>query len=496
MEVVPAMQLLLGQPTEPFRGAAIRVAGRAFPLMIVDYIGTVNTYLSLPFFALWGVRLFSLRLMAILLGACTLLLTYLVAESLFDRLVAALACLLLAVHPSFIFWSRQGVFVTSALTIFTTGSLLAFLRWHRSGRFCYLYLGAFLLGVGLFTKFSFLWFILGLLGAGALMRFWPRARHHFLPQATLVPGATAILAFALGASPLILYNLQTGGTIKVILGNLSTSYYGVSNLALGRNLLIRGQQFIVLLKGGQFWYLGGVFSDELYPPLFLMVTLSAMILAFCREREWLKKLAFLATLLVVMILLSAFTVSDLWITHYVILLPWPQVLLAASLGLWAHQLSGRLKIAPLLVALTLLFSNLWVDGAYHRALTRSGGYSHHSDAIYQLADYLEEREGPVIAMDWGIRNNVLFLTQGRVDPQELFGFDWEADPGFRERLTSYLSDPRTLYLFHSPEETVFERRQAFESLVRERGLEVRGEKVFLDRSGKQIFVILRVVPKG
>lgn len=95
-EVLPAMRLLLGQPTEPFRGAAIRVAGRAFPLMIYDYLGTLNTYLVIPFFALLGINVISLRLMALTLGALTIVLAYGVTREMFDGKVAALSALLLS----------------------------------------------------------------------------------------------------------------------------------------------------------------------------------------------------------------------------------------------------------------------------------------------------------------------------------------------------------------------------------------------------------------
>jgi len=137
-----------------------------------------------------------------------------------------------------------------------------------------------------------------------------------------------------------------------------------------------------------------------------------------------------------------------------------------------------------------------VDIGYHRALTRTGGFDGYTEAIYQLAPYLEEKEAPTVAMDWGIRNNVLFLTRGRVDPREVFGFERleEPDIGFRERLLPHLADPRTLYIFHSPEETIFERWAPFQALVAERGKEIRVEKVFTDRSGKKIFIVVRVEP--
>jgi len=492
-EVLPAMRLLLGQPTEPFRGAAIQMAGRAFPLMIYDYLGTVNTYLVIPFFALLGIDVISLRLMAVIIGALTIVLAYGVAREMFDEKVAALSALLLSVHPSFIFWSRLGVYLTSVISALSMGSLLAFLHWYRQKKARYLYLGSLFLGLGLFAKFSFLWFLAGLLLAGLLVTVWKRALPGFLTpaQATL-----SLLFLALGSLPLILFNLQTRGTVEIIQKYLFTSYLGVNNLAFGANFLTRLHQFTVLLKGGQFWYLGGVWANSFYPPLFFLTLLSAILLFF-KEREWVPKIAFLGTILVTMLPLSAFTPTGLKLAHYVIFLPLPQILLAASLGLWMRQEPRRLFLpAALLVATVLFFSDLRVDIGYHRALTRTGGFDGFTEAVYQLAPYLEEEGAPTVAMDWGIRNNVLFLTQGRVDPDEVFGFESleEPDVGFRERLLPHLADPGTIYIFRSPEETIFQRWEPFQALVAEGGKGIRVEKAFTDRSGKQIFIVVRVEP--
>lgn len=490
-EVLPAMRLLLGQPTEPFRGAAIQIAGRAFPLMIYDYLGTVNTYLVIPFFALLGINVIPLRLMALTIGALTIVLAYGIAQEMFNEKVAALSALLLAVHPSFLFWSRIGVYLTSAISAISMGSLLAFLHWYRQKKARYLYLGSLLLGLGLFAKFSFLWFLMGFLVAGLLTTVRSRAFPRF---PTPAQGALSLLSLALGSFPLILFNLQTRGTVEIVQRYLFTSYLGVNNLAFGTNFLTRLDQFITFLKGGQFWYLGEVLSNDLYPPLFLLALLSVIPLLF-REREWVLKIAFLGVILVTMLPLSAFTPTGLKVAHYVIFLPLPQILLAACLGLWMRQEPRRLFLsAAVLVATIFLFSDLRVDIGYHRALTRTGGFDGYTEAIYQLAPYLEEKEAPTVAMDWGIRNNVLFLTRGRVDPQEVFGFESleEPDMGFRERLLPHLADPRTIYIFHSPEETIFKRWGPFQALVVESGKEIRVEKVLTDRSGKQIFIVARV----
>ena len=60
IEVLPAMQILLGQPVETFRGAGLHVGETLLPIMVMDYIGAMNTYLVLPFFASFLYRFCSL----------------------------------------------------------------------------------------------------------------------------------------------------------------------------------------------------------------------------------------------------------------------------------------------------------------------------------------------------------------------------------------------------------------------------------------------------
>ncbi|MEZ4611541.1 MAG: hypothetical protein R2838_15120 [Caldilineaceae bacterium] len=48
-------------------------------------------------------------------------------------------------------------------------------------------------------------------------------------------------------------------------GNLSQSYYGVNNLAVGANLATRLGQVVTVLRGDQFWYLGAVYANAAAP---------------------------------------------------------------------------------------------------------------------------------------------------------------------------------------------------------------------------------------
>jgi hypothetical protein len=131
-EAVPAMQLLLGQPVTTFRGNGIPISGRLFPLMTQDYIGAINTYAAIPFFLLLGINTVSLRVMSVVIGLLTLWLAYRLAYALYGLTAAVLAALLLAVNPTFVFWGRQGVFVTSATATIGLGVTLTWYCWWQT----------------------------------------------------------------------------------------------------------------------------------------------------------------------------------------------------------------------------------------------------------------------------------------------------------------------------------------------------------------------------
>ncbi|MCL6648773.1 MAG: glycosyltransferase family 39 protein, partial [Chloroflexi bacterium] len=147
-DAVPAMQIVLGQPIELARGAGIELFGRTWPLMVMDYVGAVSTYALVPFILLLGVTPEAVRAMPIGFGALTLLLSYGFLRQAFGRAVALIALWLVVVHPSFVFWTRQGVHVSSLMTVPALGASWLLLGWWRGGGSWRLVPAAFLLGLG------------------------------------------------------------------------------------------------------------------------------------------------------------------------------------------------------------------------------------------------------------------------------------------------------------------------------------------------------------
>jgi hypothetical protein len=506
-EAVPAMQLLLNQPVTSFRDNGIQLGGRLFPLMTQDYIGAINTYAAIPIFLLLGINPVSLRIMAIIIGLLTLLLTFWLAELLYGPLVAALAVLLLAVNPTFVFWSRQGVFVTSVTAAIGLGVALMWLYWWRTGCRRYAIAGAFLIGLGLYAKFLFLWLIFALCFGAVLLNLhrW----RDFSRRLLQVPLGYSVLAFLLGCAPLLVYNLQTGGTLRSVADNLTTSYYGTSNLAFFSNLLERIRQFAVVLSGGHLWYLGGTYANWLGPFIFLTalgVALAAWRIS--RSRDEARRALFPFVVVGLVIVASCATVSALWVTHFAILVPWPALAVAAVIGLLVRGRDirvtrGRANLVLILALVAVGASWLFdvaVDVRYHQALSISGGLGAHSDAVEDLARWLvaDERRGvPVVAMDWGISAPSAFLTLGEVTPIEAFGYDWGTDADFATRLGQVIEgEASSIYLWRAPNEVIFDRGEDFRRLYEARGLEEDILEAFYERSGRPVLGATSLVPKG
>ncbi len=409
-------------------------------------------------------------------------------------LAALLTVSLLAASPSFIFWSRQGIFVTNVTQPLVYFCIWQGIRWLRCGSTSALVLSALAGGLALYAKLLAGWLVVpfALLAGG----WWVVNRLRTdrpIPKLTWKTFLAATVAFVIPLTPLVLFNLQTGGTLSAITDNLDRSYYGVADRNLAVNIPIRLQQIVQSIDGAHFWYLGGIYGNQIAPWLALLATVAGV---------WRSPRLLLAPLLMLglAILFSLYTISDLFITHYALLQP---VLIAiAGLGLstWTtvklprFAAAGRTLVVVLMVLWLAL--DLTATFSYHRALSRSGGLADHSDASYQVAYYLRSNGlGAPIALDWGFDAPVRFLSTGDVRPIEIFGYESprEPDPDFTARLATFIENPDNVYLLHSQDFTVFAgRREVFMIQVASAGKETELEAIFRQRDGTALYELWRV----
>ncbi len=245
------------------------------------------------------------------------------------------AVFLLVASPSFVFWSRQGIFVTNLTQPLTLLCVWMGLRWLRTGRSGALILSGLAAGLALYAKLLAVWIVgpFGLMMGGWWLwrRFWEKRRpdriEKRVPRPTMGVWVGTGAAFGLGLLPLILFNVQTGGTFSSVGGNLGQSYYGVDNANILANLPVRLGQVVNTLEGDHFWYLGGLYANRLAPWLALIAVIIGLIR---RPRTILPPLILLG----LAVIASLFTVSDLFITHYALLHPFMVAVVALGIGDW------------------------------------------------------------------------------------------------------------------------------------------------------------------
>jgi hypothetical protein len=502
---VNAMELLTGSPTTPFRDVSLSLFGRRLPLMVQDYIGALNVYLALPVLALTGVGVPNLRIVAVLIGLAVLpLVAYTVSawqNWTFGKPNRAagrewrgqltwggvLAAWLLAASPSFVFWCRQGIFVTNLMQPLCLLAIWQGTRWLASGERHNLVWMMFAAGLALYAKLLALW-IVGPWLLIVAVQWWLARRRGEAPRLDVTTLSWALVAFVLPLLPLLWFNVQTRGTFTALWGNAAQSYYGVDNLALWENAGVRLQQLMQILRGDHFWYLGGLYSNPM-APWFALVGIGAGVVA-----SW-RRMVMPLLLLLLAVVASCFTISDLFITHYALILPFTLTVVALGLGLaWERWAATRWWLGLLVAAWVVL--DLRATLLYHQALTRSGGLADHSDASYHLAYHLRYNGlGAPLALDWGLDAPIRYLSENTVRPIEIFGYGSPVAPdeNFNLLLLSFLGNPDNVYLLHAPGQTAFAgRREAFLATVAKEGRRATLEQVFIQRDGTPLYELWRV----
>ena len=500
VEARPAIQLLQDLPVEAHRNAGIHLFGKEFPLMIVDYVGALNTLALLLYFKIGGIGVITMRLWPITVGAAIILLTYRLGKALFDERIGFMAAALLAVQPSFIFFARQGIYVTNTTIALMLAIWLIFFKFVVTGNISYAWLIAFMAGLGLWAKFIMLWPLVATVAL--LVLIWPfRDKFGFASapgvalHSLLMPSAwmPALLAFLVGLSPLILFNLKTEATFKHFMGTLNKSYYGVDNADYLQNLAVRWGQMRDFLQGDHFWYLGGNFVDVLAYPAFLFgIIILAALLIWQWRRSQSRPQTFRALALyaffVLLLLQTPLTPTALWYTHLAMFSPVLALAIAASWGVLFQQSSPRMAILSAFIFITLLGgSSLWTDVQYHRALARTGGLADHSDAVYRLGNELSARNiATPYALDWGFDAPLVLVSKGRINPVEIFGYESyeHPDAGFANRIHLLLLNPNSYFLVHAPDRTNFPgRREALLEAAHALGIKLDTVAVVRERSG-------------
>ena len=506
---LPAVQLLNNQPGSPLNGVALRLGGRTLPLMVQNHIGAAQVYAAVPFIRVFGSSAPALRAMGVVTGGVTIVALYLFMAQVYGRLAAFAASLWLATFASWIFWSRQGVFVTALAPCFAMCAFAAGAWGRRSGSLVAIALAGLFAGLAIYSKLSAQWLLNGMIAWWALSAVIAalRRRRMVVPAGGIVAGAlgnrprvgaswswravaVGLLGLLLGMWPLLLYNLRTGGaTLRTVRNSAASTYLGQDNTAVLRNLEVRlAQAADVLRSGDHLWYLGGSFPNSV-ALISVLVALLALIVGCVirRGRGWRSRL--LPPFLALMVILqSCFTISALWPTHYAIAAPLPAMIFGVAVGeihrlLRSFRRGGRSLangVAAALIAVVCVTQAL-TSWRYLQVVSTTGGLSFHSSSIYALGDFLARRPEPVVALDWGLAAQVGYLTGGRNQVEEFYSYEPDRAQ-WSEQLRGRF-DRDELYITHATNQEAFPHREAFLQAVAASGRWAERVETFTGANG-------------
>ncbi len=451
-----------------------------FPL----YHGHATSYLMMPFVYLFGPSWDFVRLWPKIIGAGTLLLSYVFMKDLFGARIARWTLFLSAIHPSYVLGVKSGNYHVSWMTLFSVGTLLCVNRWAKTKRYVYLCVAFLLIGVGIMTRIWFLWFVaalgvstlvwgkeLGVYPGSGGRRFYVR----LAACATLLLGPFLILILKTELlSPSLTHMIDRHVGIQVNHQVESIVNYGK---------MLSGEIFCRMQLAAHDCSM----TNGAYPVVFYGCFLFCVGWAFFRRSEDRGALSWLLLLFASMFLFMINT-HKAAAHHIFVFYPLPQMVMAIALGTCQkHFLSkktARYVFTGVLSA--FLFWEASSLAAHLYVLKSMGPSARFTDSLYEISDWLHRecppgREGEIVMCPGPLEWNLIFL-RGSVIGYPDYPMEWPASwPG---------SAPRLLYLVrtlqYEAEESAFIERACREYKKK------RIAKIFVNRDGTPTFEVLKL----
>ncbi len=476
--------------------------GEGDPLMLMSYLGALKSWLYRPIFALWPPSAASLRLPVLLAGALTIGLVFVLLRGVSGVRAGLIAAALLATDATFLFTTRCDWGPVALQHLLLVGAVFLIWRFSQDQRMLSLAAGFFLLGLALWDKATTAWLLAGL-GLALLITNWSAIRRLFTPGRA----AVAVLAFVLGAFPLLRYNLDNGWATWAETGNFSIASVPDKIPALWRNVqgdalfgyLMRDPP-VAQVAEPEGWAQRASVGITLWlgePRAnwhgWLLITAVVLAIAVARSRA----AAFFGLgSLFTWVLMAATEGGGMAPHHLVLLWPWPHAFAAATLGRAADRF-GRPTFVVAAIAVTLVAGRgLAVINHHYAQLIRYGAAPPWSESIYELHDALRKSGATEVwAGDWGISEPILLLSEGRIRVRRVY--EPILNPEHGDEMLQEAFQPDRPIVVHAPPYEAFEaiNGKLAEAAAPHGGrLEVARE--FRDRQGMATFRILQFEPPG
>ncbi len=478
------------------RACRIRVFHRNIPLMVMDYVGALKSWIYSFIFAVLEPSKVSLRLPVLLIGAFTIALFYRLLQQVAGTRAAIVGCFLLATDTIFLMTTLFDWGPVAIQHLALVAGCVQLVAFHRTGSRWSLACGFLALGLGLWDKAIFVWLLGGLAVAG--LAVFPGA---ILKRLGVRNVACASIAFLLGAWPLLVYNARHHWT--TFRSNTAIS----SGETAGKLMMLKD----TINGSGLFGYMvNDADAGTGGPPETTLERSSVTIARLFREpkenyllaagcltlaifplwrRRWREILFGLVFMAVTWIQMAVTRNAGGGVHHTVLLWPFPHFVLTIALS-EASQHYRRIGRPALIAVVTFLCAtNLLVTNQYLSQLIRYGQSVTWTDAIYNLSDSLRAHDNDIYVTDWGLFDQLIMLHEGRLAVQMVARADGEFEDGQVDRM---LADQRAMFVTHVRDKRFFPKTdEHLESAAAALGYQRQVLATVADTKGRPVFEVYR-----
>ena len=496
-KLVPTVGLLTGR-SPLYAGWSVTVFGFRILLSFTDRIGSVLSYLPMPFILLFGYTPLALRLSAALCGLLTIIFAYLGARLWCGPWMARIGILLVSVSPVFVFLQRMGYYNYGPVTLFTSITFLFLARYKVRAKPADLLLSAVFAGIAINTALQavFVLIPMAILALCFHRPTKPRIRGYLFAAAV----------FFVVSSPVLYTGLRTGAMLNRIGWRESPGESpGLSVSQFWDTVKTHYSTLMDMIGGTDGVQVGSIGRDIrnawMEPALLLSIGLLVIALALSKsKRDFLFREGTPLLIASTGLFLSGFILNEGRITYQLIVL-WPFVVLVIGSALGhVYERFRRLRLVTICLVCALVVTQARATVEIHRRLSETGGRNYTSSQVYPLVSYLKGlHKVNVIAMEWGLRGQVYYLSGGTIMPEALHGWwpkEGPSPPGFKLAMLRTLQDPASVYVFWGPGQGLFDRYAEFERVAQAANKVVVVEKNFYERDSSIAYRVVRVLDSG
>jgi 4-amino-4-deoxy-L-arabinose transferase-like glycosyltransferase len=477
-------------------------------LMLMSYLGTLKAWIYSPIFRVFGTGVSALRDPVLLAGVASVWLFYMLLRRVAGERAAVIGCGLLAVDSLYLLTTCFDWGPVALQHLLLVGGLLLLVRFYQTRQDLALAGGSFLLGLAMWDKALAIWMLAGM-GVAGILTF----RRQIFGVTTIRRVATGALAFALGALPLIIYNVDE--KFPTFRSNMTRDTSNIPGKARMLMNTVNGQGLFDWLVNdnweapvphqpeGWLQRASAKISSLAGHPrhnLMLYAFALALLLAPLARGDALRTILFALIAMAVAWAQMAVTARAGTSVHHAILLwPFPEMAIAVSFAAASRRL-GRAGIPSLAAVLVvLIISGALVTNEYYTLMLRNGSQNW-TDAIFKLSDYMKGvPSNGIYCADWGIMDGLRLLNRGKL-PLNV-GTDPIRQPELsqddRDYLKRVISEPSHVFIAHTKDYEVFQGVNAkLLKYAAASGYEREMVAVIPDGWGRPVYDVYRFVGPG